>query len=57
MGLCMLAGYEHSVADVADTLLACLVDPALPLLQFTDMFAVVQVGHSSHAVLIRRFNL
>ena len=37
------AGYQHPVDDVVTDLMACLEDSALPLMQFTEAFAVVQV--------------
>ena len=39
----MHAGYEHPVDEVVADLVECLEDPALPLMQFTEAFAVVQV--------------
>lgn len=36
------AGYEHPVDTVVADLLACLDDPALALLQWTEAFNVVQ---------------
>ena len=40
---CMImAGYDHPVDDVVADLLACLDDPALALLQWTEVFAVAQ---------------
>jgi len=41
-----LAGYEHPVDEVMTDLTACLEDSALPLMQFTEAFAVVQVSQS-----------
>lgn len=43
------AGYEHPVDEVVTDLTACLEDSALPLMQFTEVFAVVQV-RQSHTV-------
>ena len=43
------AGYEHPVDEVVTDLTACLEDSALPLMQFTEAFAVVQV-RQSHTV-------
>ena len=37
------AGYEHSADPVVNDLVDCLEDLALPLMQFTEAFAVVQV--------------
>ena len=42
------AGYEHPVDEVVADLMACLEDPALPLMQFTEAFAVVQVDLLAH---------
>ena len=39
----MTAGYEHPVDTVVNDLVDCLEDLALPLMQFTEAFAVVQV--------------
>lgn len=36
------AGYEHPVDAVVSDLLACLDDPGLPLLQWSELFAVAQ---------------
>lgn len=36
-------GYEHPVDEVVNDLVDCLEDLALPLMQFTEEFAVVQV--------------
>ncbi|KAK9805253.1 hypothetical protein WJX72_008860 [[Myrmecia] bisecta] len=38
----IMAGYEHPEAAVVSRLLACLDDPALSLIQWTEVFAVVQ---------------
>ena len=38
------AGYSHPVEEVVAELVECLEDPALPLMQFTEAFAVVQVS-------------
>ena len=46
------AGYEHPVDEVVADLLACLDDPALPLMQFTEAFAVVQVNLLALSVCI-----
>ena len=35
-------GYEHPVDSVVDDLLACLDDPRLPLLQWSELYAVAQ---------------
>ena len=35
-------GYEHPVDSVVDDLLACLDDPWLPLLQWSELYAVAQ---------------
>lgn len=40
----MTAGYEHPVDTVVNDLVDCLEDLALPLMQFTEAFAVVQVS-------------
>ena len=40
------SGYEHPVEEVVTDLTACLEDSALPLMQFTEAFAVVQVRQS-----------
>ena len=37
-----LPGYEHPVDSVVDDLLACLDDPRLPLLQWSEPYAVAQ---------------
>lgn len=37
------AGYDHPVDTVVNDLVDCLEDLALPLMQFTEAFAVVQV--------------
>ena len=42
------AGYEHPVDDVVQDLVACLEDAALPLMQFTEALAVVQVSQPPH---------
>ena len=52
------SGYEHPVDEVVTDLTACLEDSALPLMQFTEAFAVVQVRQShmeipaAHAQLV-----
>jgi len=38
----IMAGYDHPVDAVVADLLACLDDPALALLQWTNVFSVVQ---------------
>ena len=38
------AGYQHPVDVVVSDLVSCLEDCTLPLMQFSEAFAVVQVG-------------
>lgn len=46
VGLCCAccAGYQHPVDAVVTDLVSCLVDDTLPLMQFSEAFAVVQVN-------------
>lgn len=37
----ILAGYEHDLDEVVKTLLSCLDDPQLPLLQWQECMAVL----------------
>ena len=39
----MAAGFDNSVSVVLEDLLTCLDDPALALLQWDEVFSVVQV--------------
>lgn len=43
------AGYDHPVDTVVNDLVDCLEDLALPLMQFTEALAVVQVNCASQA--------
>ena len=42
-GMHLLAGFEHPVDQVVTDLLECLDNPGLALLQWTDVYSVVEV--------------
>lgn len=46
VGVCCAccAGYQHPVDMVVTDLVSCLEDDTLPLMQFSEAFAVVQVS-------------